>query len=388
MGGLKSAFLKKITSSLAMRPKMVSRELAGSTPPSIFIGSWNYPKVYAGPLMSGERTGSELMDTPEGWIPGGMGVSDIISFRTNLVRGKWVADIKDTEGKMAQMLRDIALCEKSVTSDALFKSEPRGATISEDMHPHGPSAMLEKLELGNGKWEHSLEKAHYDTDLGAGRAVSSLYSAGLDFSKIEKAFSAGTLGVGRNRKLVPTKWSITACDSTIGDMLLEEVRRLPTIENYRVHYFRSLENAYAVILLPTAWQYEWTEAFINVLRGKTMIFSDYETNRGKKEYSSVGGCYYSCKMALLEGMKRMGVQAGALVWREAYPNYVPLGVFNVRENMRHAMRSVHSEFGSLREAMAHVSRLMHLRPERFIGAGYLAGEILKGRQTGLKGFMN
>ena len=36
------------------------------------------------------------------------------------------------------------------------------------------------------------------------------------------------------------------------------------------------------------WQYEWMEAFIKILGKEEMIFSDYETNTDKKEYSRVG----------------------------------------------------------------------------------------------------
>ena len=47
----KSAYLKKLTSQMKMKSINVGEEIDGSTPPSVFIGSWNYPKVYAGPMM-------------------------------------------------------------------------------------------------------------------------------------------------------------------------------------------------------------------------------------------------------------------------------------------------------------------------------------------------
>ena len=85
-----------------------------------------------------------------------------------------------------------------------------------------------------------------------------------------------------------------------------------------VREFASLNNYYAVMLLPSAWQYEWMEAFLHILGNEELMFSDFENNGGKKGYSRVGGCYYSCKMAVLEALAREKKQAGAIILREAY----------------------------------------------------------------------
>ena len=104
------------------------------------------------------------------------------------------------------------------------------------------------------------------------------------------------------------------------------------IDTLRLHEFSSLHNRYAVLLLPTAWQYEWTEAFLHVLGNEEYVFSDYEGHKKKAGYLPLGGCYYSCKMAVLEALAQEHRQAGAIILREALPGYVPMGVFNVREN--------------------------------------------------------
>ncbi|HII76764.1 MAG TPA: hypothetical protein HA264_06995, partial [Methanolinea sp.] len=41
----KGAYLKAITSSRLGSSRILDRTMEGSTPPSVFIGSWNYPKV-------------------------------------------------------------------------------------------------------------------------------------------------------------------------------------------------------------------------------------------------------------------------------------------------------------------------------------------------------
>jgi hypothetical protein len=226
----------------------------------------------------------------------------------------------------------------------------------------------------------------YDTDMKAADAVTDLHRKGLLFSCIQKAFSVGAMGYGRNRHLVPTRWAITACDTTIGDHLLSEVRNCPVIDAWRVHEFSSLHNHYAVILMPTDWQYEWSEAFLHVLGNEELVFSDHEGRKKKTAYSPLGGCYYSCKMAVLEALAREQKQAGAIILREALHGYVPMGVFNVRENVRNAMNQPASEFEDIRSALSHISRTFTLPVTRFIEEGELLRNMIRMRQCTLRDF--
>jgi hypothetical protein len=326
------------------------------------------------------------MDTPEAWIPGQKTQEDILGFRMNLVRGKRPVYVDDLGSGYIGKLQEIALSSGSVESEASFAESPRGFSLSDEHTPYGPSGALEKLDLGTMKPDRTLEKAFHDIDLTASEAVVTLHAGDVPFSAIQKAFSCGTMGLGKRRRLVPTRWSITACDSAIGDHLLREVRRSPVIETCRVHESTTLNNRYAVLLLPTGWQYEWMEAFLHVLGNEEVIFADHETGAGKTGYSSVGGCYYSCKMAVLEALAREGRQAGALVFREAYRGYVPMGVFNVRENVRNAMRARPLEFGDLKAALAHISSRMKLPLRQFVEESTLLRQEMKTRQTTLSSF--
>jgi len=128
------------------------------------------------------------------------------------------------------------------------------------------------------------------------------------------------------------------------------------------------------------------EAFIHVRGDEQVVFSDHEGPRGKREYSCVGGCYYSCKMAILEALAEQGLQAGAIVLREARKEYVPLGVFNVRENVRMAMRQPYREFEDLPTALADVASRLVLPVERFVTESKILAERLKSRQTTLDMF--
>ena len=382
----KGAYLKKITSQTHMRSVEVGKHLEGSSPPSVFVGSWNYPNVYAGPMIAPLHGDTGILDTPESWIPGHRTQEEIIRFRLSLVRGKKQVDVCSLDDRFIGKLQEIAMADASIESEAEFLQEPRGVSLSDEHTPYGPSGDITRFDIENVRWEQHLERAYHDTDLRARDAVLELYRQGLPFSSIQKALSVGTLGVEDSRRMVPTRWSITACDTMIGDSLLDRVKKNQVIDCIQVREFSSLNNRYAVILLPTAWQYEWTEAFLRILGNEEMVFSDHEGHRGKKEYSSVGGCYYSCKMAVLEALAREQRQAGAIILREARSGYVPLGVFNVRENVRHAMLSPPKEFEDLKSALESTAQDFVLPASRFVRESPLLRSLLREKQATLSEF--
>jgi len=382
----KEAYLKKLTAGMNIPSISVGKELDGSSPPSVFIGSWNYPKVHAGPMIAPLHGDTAVMDTPESWIPENKTQEDIINYRLNLVRGKKTVKITDLDNNLVEKLQDISLAAGSIESEAEFAKAPRGQSFSDEHTPYGPSAEIQRFDIGNVKWDHALEKVYYDADLKAADAVMGLHEKGVPFSSIQKAFSVGTMGMKRRRRLVPTRWSITACDSTIGNNLLDEVRHYDILDTFRVHEFSSLNNDYTVLLMPTFWQYEWMEAFLHIMDREELIFSDYEHNTGKKGYSTVGGCYYSCKMAVLEQLAQEQKQAGAIILREAYTGYVPLGVFNVRENVRNAMKQPGTEFEDMKSALGFIGTKLSLPVTRFINESNLLKELQKCRQTTLNGY--
>ncbi|MDR0900752.1 MAG: Nre family DNA repair protein [Methanobrevibacter sp.] len=382
----KNAYLKKLTDKIQMKSVKVGKDLEGSTPPSVFIGRWSYPKVYAGPMMVPEQGDTAIMDSPESWIGENKTQEDIINYRLNLVRGKQLIGIKDIENPFIEKLQDISLASKSIDSEAAFKKTPRGTTLSEDSTPHGPSAVIEKFDIDAVRWDKQLEKVFYDTDLKSTEAVMNLHNKDVPFSAMQKAFSVGAIGTKKRRRLVPTRWSITACDSSIANSLLKEVRNNPILDTTRVYEFSSLKNYYGIILLPMEWQYEWMEAFIQILGKEEMIFSDYETNTDKKEYSSVGGCFYTCKMAVLDSLAKQNIQAGVIVLREAYEGYVPLGVFNVRENVKYAMEQPYKEFEGLKESLNYLGTKLKIPISKYVKTSDLLKELLQSKQTTLDNF--
>ena len=382
----KGTYLKRITAAYRLPSVPVGKTFEGSSPPSVFIGSWNYPKVSAGPMLVAGQGDIRVMDTPESWIPAGLTQEEIAGYRMSMVRGKAFQDARDLSGRFIEQLRELALASGSLASEAVFSEVPQGFSLGEEHSAFGPSAGLDRLQVCPSRWEPRLEKVYHDTDLLAADALVNLHAAGIPFSMIQKAFSAGCMGKEERRRLVPTRWSITACDTTIGDSLLSRVRQCGVIDTFRVHEFASLHNQYAVILMPTPWEYEWIEAFLHIPGEEEHIFSDHEENRGRRGYSRVGGCYYSCRMAVLEALAAEEKQAGAIVLREARRGYIPMGVFNVRENVRHAMRQPPRLFEDLRSALGHVAGNMQLPVSRFILESTLLSSSCRLRQMRLSEF--
>lgn len=379
----KNAYLAKLTEQIQMKSVNVGKNLEGSTPPSVFIGRWSYPKVYAGPMMAPEAGDTAIMDSPESWIGENKTQDEIINYRMNLVRGKQLIKIDDLENPFVEKLQDISLASKSIDSEATFGRRPKGSMLTEDSMPHGPSAVIEKFDIDAVKWDRQLEKTFYDTDLKANEAVVNLHEKDVPFSAMQKAFSVGAIGTKNKRKLVPTRWSITACDSTLADEFLKEVRKFEKLDTYRLFEFGALNNYYIIILTPTEWQYEWYEVFIKLVKNEELIFSDYETNGGKKEYSRVGGCYYTAKMAVLDYLLKIKKQSGLVILREAYDGYVPLGVFNVRENIKEAMMRPYLEFETLEDALKYSGEKLHIPISRYVKQGTLLNEMLHTKQTTL-----
>ena len=363
----------KVNYYLKSVPLMSSEDVAGVSPPSVFIGRIGYPYVYAGPLVPPVHEDTTLYDLPEQWF--GKSIDEIVGFRSLLIRGKHRVHVHkfNEAGKILDQTRDLALAETSVETELNLAKKPRGSiTLDDDVQPFGPSALIRDLHVGNARYDHRIEKAYYDTDLFATGAVRDLYSRGVAVTKIQKAFSVGAFGLEKNRRLVPTRWSITAVDDIISKHLVESVKSFAEINEFRVYESVYLDNVFEVLMMPAAWSYESMEAWYpgtvwNPNGRNTAIFSDWEDNDGRTTYAQIGGCYYSARLAVCEQLIRERRQATVVVLREARPGYImPIGVWQVRENVRNAMRQKPFLFKTLADSLKHVSGRLEIPLQRWI----------------------
>jgi len=364
-------------------PLINGLEVDGASPPSVFIGRIGYPYVYAGPMVPPLHEDTSLMDIPELWF--GKSIDEIVSFRSMLIRGMHPVHVRRFEeaGRIMDQTRELALSVNSVDVELALKNPPRRSLIlDDDVQPFGPSAPVRELHVGNTRWDHHIEKAHYDTDLKAADAVRALYADNVLVTKIQRAFSVGAFGVEQNRRLVPTRWSITAVDDILSKDLREKVKSYPEITEYRVYESRYLDNIFEVLMLPQAWSYEAMEAWYpgtiwNPSGHSVVIYSDWERHEGRTTYAEIGGCYYAARLAVCELLEKERRQATVIVLREAHPGYImPVGVWQVRENVRNAMRQIPFKFETLDEALTHIACQFQIPLHRWVQNSRLMQDAL------------
>ncbi len=354
-------------------PSLSSDEINGSSPPGVFVGRLGYPKVSIGPMVPPQFGDTSVLDTPEEWL--GKSIDQIVGYRYSLVRGNARASVKDarTPGRLLSSLQELAMASRPVDTELKLTKPPRKIlTLSEDTQPYGPSAPLDRFKIGTPSVDRRIQTAYYDRDLKATEAVKELYSKGVLVTRIQKAFSLGMFGDGARRKIVPTRWSITAVDSSISLSLLENVKHHPTIDEYRVYGFNVYDNQYVAVLLPEPWRFEWIEAWFpnttwNQFSTSPYMIGDYEEYFGRTTYAKVGGCYYSTRLAVAEALDRERKQAAAIVLRETYPGFImPLGVWNIRESIREMLKRPFEKHDTFQGAMSSALSKMRIHKAKWV----------------------
>jgi hypothetical protein len=370
-------------------------DLDGSSPPGVFVGRMGYPKVSVGPLATNERGDTRILDSPEDWY--GLGYDRIAEMRVRLVRGTKPLRVESARDPppYLQRMHDMLMSSRSSELELKF-SRPPSATVLlvDEAPPFGPSAPVEDFRVRPGPGNRALERVYYDHDLGSEEAVMQLYRSGIRITEIQRAFSAGMMGVRRNRKLVPTRWSITAVDDIISKRLVDEIRGMGTIDEYRVYVERRLGNTFVVVLAPFRWAFEWIEAWYpgttwNPSGEAPEVLGDHEGYRGRTTYAEdIGGCYYSARLAAAERLREEGRQAAVVAFREIYQDALfPVGVWFVREYLRRALRGNYAAFDDARSAFDHAFKFLRLPRDVWLSKSVVAREMLsQGRLDDWKSF--
>ncbi|HEX9240722.1 MAG TPA: hypothetical protein VF910_08755, partial [Candidatus Bathyarchaeia archaeon] len=309
----------------------------------------------------------------------------------SLLRGYTKANVFDAHkgGRLIETLQDVAMMTRPVDAELILIRPPRKILdLREDSQPFGPIAPLASFQTGNSTADNRIQKAFYDGDLPADDAVLQLYRNGVLVTRIQRAFSLGMFGENKRRKLVPTRWSITAVDSNLSLRLMARVRQHPLIDEYRVYKYTYLDNTYVGILTPESWRFEWIEAwfepellatsfpdvnmatdventnYVSADGHRPVMLGDSEGFRNRTTYARPGGCYYSARLAVSEYLDAIGRQAGAIMLREIHPGYImPVGVWNVRESLRALFKTQFERFDSMDAAMHYISTIFEI-PKR------------------------
>jgi len=321
-------------------------ELATSSPPSVFIGSkLKYPLVNVGILSPLERDEDAwVYDEPEFWAKNNFGIRDVISLRESLLNSRFQSRVTDTRSntkKFVEIAQELALASRPVDLEIEIKGKV-GPGFKRDriVIPQGMNAPLKKAKIiGNVKIDPKLDKVVND-DIKATEAVEFLYKNNFSEYSLSKILSVGVLGLKKDRKLVPTRWSITATDDMIGKKLLEKIRNYPWIENHELFFGEFMGNCYLVMFFPNVFSYELFELYLpgsSWNQGKEIKAStDMEDFYGRSNYASnTGGGYYAARLPIIEYLEKEKKQASILAIRIELPSYwAALGVWVCREAMK------------------------------------------------------
>jgi hypothetical protein len=345
-------FLKANSAKLALDA------IDGSSPPSVFVGRYGYPKVRLGPMIPPMHGDTTILDRTELWA--GKSIEEIANYRLSLVRGTFTTNVHNTLGRYMEHMQELAMSKRPAESEATFEKKPiSDADLEKEMRlnteaaPFGPAAPLKTFKVSSLSTDQRIEAAYYDTDLKASDAVMELYRQGVETSSIHRVMSIGMLGVKKNRKLVPTRWSISATDDIISRRIVKENETNTAIDLFEVMQYAHLANQYSVVLIPDeTWIFEMVESWFTG-SGSMATGSDYEDARGLDHYPAIAGAYFAARLAVAEHLARRRRKAAALVLREIHPDYVmPLGVWQIREGVREALRRPAQKFENMDQALS------------------------------------
>lgn len=350
MKDIKFEVIKKI-GDVNFKVKNISNvsKLDSTSPPSVFIGSkLKYPLVNVGILSPLERDENAwLYDDERYWADNNFQINDVIKIRESLLNSRFQSRVGDSKlnKKFIQIAQEIAVASKPVDIEIELKNKLNiGNKKDKVITPHGMSAGLKKAKITNNvRINRKVEKVMND-EIKASEGIRYLYKKNFDEYVLSKILSVGVLGLKTDKKLVPTRWSITATDDTIGKQLLEKVRDYKWIENYELFFGEFMGNQYLILLFPNVFSYELFELYLpgsswnpsEEIKAST----DFESFFGRKNYASnTSGGYYAARLPILEYLDKMKRQASVLAIRIETPSYwASLGVWVVRESVRKSLK--------------------------------------------------
>ncbi|WP_251344244.1 DNA repair protein NreA [Haloplanus halophilus] len=338
--------------------------VVGSVSPSIFVGRSNYPEVSTGILSPvGNEGQADRYATSGEWYEEGVDLTEVFRRRTGLLNSRRSAsvDVSDTWDGFVGVGREVAIADRPVDVEIGLDGDP---TVNFDADgvstPTGPSAPARSAHLGeNPHVPRPVKKTLEDDDWRAEGAINYLYRRGFDVYDVNTILSAGALGQSENRRLVPTRWSITAVDDTVGKFLRGSLRDERSVGGVEIHRNDFLGNAYWVILAPGQWEYELVElkapgsVWNPDPEAGMWLAADREGYEGRTGYvEETAGAYHAARLAVLEHLDERGRTAKCLVLRHVSDDYWgPAGVWQVREGVRHAFEGDHATAETLADAV-------------------------------------
>lgn len=347
-----------------IRSQWLKEDFQGSTP-TPFVGRVGYPHVNVG-LMSLTSISETAWkhDAPNYWAEHNYSVPQVVDLRSSLINSRFKASVRSSS-KVLELAQEVGIAYRPADVEVNLEKKPSlSVKYDYQITAMGPSAKLKSARLvSNPKVHTKVDKVVSDTDLKATEGINYLYESGFSENVLSRMLSIGTLGVKMQRKLVPTRWSITATDDAIGKNIVNELQDFS--EHDPSFYFGDyLGNYFLVCVFPGLWGYELFEMYVPKDGRIHSYTTDWESFRGRKDYAdNTTGGYYACRIGVLERLKEIKRKGSVLVLRFISDEYnAPLGVWVVREATRKAMHGKPLEFGDKDLLLTYVK---HFAKKRF-----------------------
>ncbi len=343
-----------------------SLDFSGNSPPAVFVGRFGYPKVNVGVLSPTQKDEhSFLMDNPKEWVKRGFKDHEILKLRAQLVNARFQSQVKNFDNRLTDLSQEVGMAHKPVDMEVFLKNKPRNVLKMENVaKPLSNNANVKNIKLQeNPKIKTSVDKVVSDGDMKSVDGIYKLYNKGFDDNFLSKVLSIGLLGKTKNRKLVPTRWSVTATYSTLGNEILKDVRYNESTENQL--YFESyLGNNYLVMFFPGVWSFELFEMPVPMRvnpwsKHGNFYATDYEGFFGRKYYvEETAGGYAAARFPIIEKLKKLRKQGSVLVLRFiTHEDKYPLGSWVCAEASRKSIESTPINFED-KETMLEYAKLL------------------------------
>jgi len=329
----------------------VSKELSSDIDgfsPTPFVGRYGYPRVNVGLLTTSSERPRDEFDNPNLWARQDFGLQSLVDLRSSLVNSRFKATVDEARktSKFLDISQEVGMAKEPVDVEVKLEEKPQfRINFGSYSAPTGPSASLIKADItSNPKIDSKVDKVFSDTDLKATGAIGYLSNSGIDENQLSRMLSIGAFGLKKDRKLVPTRWSITAVDDTLGKEMIGKLTGYPE-HDLGAYFGGYLGNYYLILVFPGIWSYELFEM---VVPNTMNYMTDYENYAGRKKYAfDTAGGYYTVRLAIAEKLNRIKRRGSVLALRFITDEYkVPLGVWVTREASRKTMAGKPVTFGS------------------------------------------
>ncbi|MCA9495379.1 MAG: hypothetical protein KC589_00415 [Nanoarchaeota archaeon] len=335
----KKEFLNKTKLEFYKEIKKYQKELKPTKeiegfPCSAIVGEKNYPNL-ATHNISNENQKSSYQNTSEIVKKN---YNDIIKLKAKNILGTTnQIYIKKTNEKINEEIQNIYKSKKSIEFASNFEKELsfKKILINKVSGIIGSKNPLISLKATQNTTTSKQIEKYSKNDIKAKEAIISLYERGINEHQIINLLALGSFGIQINKKLVPTKWAISAYDQTLEKHLHKKIIYYKPIEDFEIYEHKDKGNHFVIILIPDTFQAEIIESFPGAIEKDYVNFD----NKLHKESPETSGGYYATKFPIFEQLIERKKQA-AFISLRIISNYdIPLGVVFVRESVRAALKN-------------------------------------------------